>query len=134
MSLTKAKRKRAENDDAPPRDLDTAERSSEEASSENEDRTSSTQQTSKRAKRNASRDSRQLSFVGGTYVGELYGSNMFKLQVDALLDQLKPNIRSIESTINNVLRDLKSLIESIPEREPILVCNLIAICATKRLI
>ena|ERR1700760_602426 len=118
MSLATAKRKRTEQD-VPPGDHAFAERKSD------ADAERPTPQALKRAKRSVSKDLRQHGYLGGTYVGELYRSNMFKLQVDALLAQLKPNILPIENTINNVLRDLKSVIEAIPEREPLLVFDTI---------
>jgi U3 small nucleolar RNA-associated protein 22 len=125
MSLTRTKRKRSEQDETPPRDHALADKSSHQELFSDEDAEGSAPEVVKRVRRNVSKNLRQHGFLGGTYVGELYRSNMFKLQVDALLAQLKPNLSLLENTINNVLRDLKSFIESIPEREPLLVCNMI---------
>jgi U3 small nucleolar RNA-associated protein 22 len=66
----------------------------------------------------------QSHFVSGTFVGEVYRSNMFKLQVDELLSQLKPNLNHLENSVNAALHNLKSIIEAIPEKEPATVCHL----------
>src|ERR1700744_2449318 len=120
MSLTRAKRKRDKDGDVLSKDQESADQPE---SSDDEDAIKSTQQVAKRAKRAASHNLQQHGFMSGTFVGEIYRSNMFKLQVDALLEQLKPNIRTVESTLNSILRDLKSLIEAIPEQDPLLVCS-----------
>ncbi|KAF2814050.1 Nrap protein [Mytilinidion resinicola] len=55
----------------------------------------------------------------GVYTAEIYKSNLFKLQVDELLKQVKPKYGKKEVT--NAMHTLKSIIEQIPSREPQLV-------------
>ncbi|KAF2500095.1 pre-rRNA processing protein-like protein Utp22 [Lophium mytilinum] len=55
----------------------------------------------------------------GVYTAEIYKSNLFKLQVDELLKQVKPRYGKKEVT--NAMHALKSIIEQIPNREPQLV-------------
>jgi U3 small nucleolar RNA-associated protein 22 len=67
---------------------------------------------------------RQTEFTGGTFIGEIYRSNMFKLQVDELLSQLKPSLHHVEKRITAALHHLKSTIEAIPEKEHVTVRSL----------
>lgn len=48
-----------------------------------------------------------------------YNSTMFKLQMDELLVKVRPRSEKRMSKIENALRKLKSIIESIPSREAI---------------
>lgn len=50
--------------------------------------------------------------------GELYKSNMFKLQVDQLLQEVRPRYVVKDKGIEKALRTLKSIIEAIPPRSP----------------
>ncbi|KAF2664907.1 Nrap protein [Microthyrium microscopicum] len=59
------------------------------------------------------------SLTGGAYVGEIYKSNLFKLQVDELICSVKPKYARIEDSVNKLLQTLKRVIEDIPAREPI---------------
>ncbi|QDS71339.1 hypothetical protein FKW77_002204 [Venturia effusa] len=55
---------------------------------------------------------------GTAYNGEIFKSNLFKLQVDELLDQTRPaHIRKNDS-IESAVRTLKTIIEEIPARKP----------------
>jgi hypothetical protein len=56
-----------------------------------------------------------------TFVGGLYKSNTFKIQIDELLDQVKRDTTSIDQDIAAELRRVKEVIESIPDREPMTV-------------
>lgn len=58
---------------------------------------------------------------GDTYTGEIYKSNLFKLQVDELLDQVRLKYGKREASVENALRTLKTIIERIPDREPLSV-------------
>jgi U3 small nucleolar RNA-associated protein 22 len=49
---------------------------------------------------------------------------MFKLQVDELLQQVKPKYGRKEAPAENAMRTLKFIIEQIPSREPVSVCPL----------
>jgi U3 small nucleolar RNA-associated protein 22 len=53
----------------------------------------------------------------GAYTSESFKSNMFKLQVDELLEQVKPKYGRKEAPAENALRTLKAIIESIPSRD-----------------
>jgi U3 small nucleolar RNA-associated protein 22 len=51
--------------------------------------------------------------------GEVYKSNMFKLQVDDLLQEVRPKYTAKDKSIERALRALKSIIEDIPARSPV---------------
>lgn len=55
---------------------------------------------------------------GTTYNGEVFKSNLFKLQVDELLDQVRPVNSRKNDYIESALRTLKTIIEAIPARKP----------------
>ncbi|KAK7540557.1 Nrap protein [Phyllosticta citribraziliensis] len=59
-----------------------------------------------------------MAEMTGAYTGEVYKSNMFKLQVDELLAQVRPKHGKKEVAAEKALRDLKSIIEKIPSRDP----------------
>jgi U3 small nucleolar RNA-associated protein 22 len=65
---------------------------------------------------------RDQSMQDGVYTAEVYKSNMFKLQVDELLQQVKPRYGKKEAPAENAMRTLKIIIEQIPSREPVSVC------------
>jgi U3 small nucleolar RNA-associated protein 22 len=58
----------------------------------------------------------------GAYTSESFKSNMFKLQVDELLEQVKPKYGKKEAPAENAMRTLKTIIESIPSRDALPVC------------
>lgn len=57
------------------------------------------------------------------YAGESYRSTLFKLQVDELLAEVKPNYEKRLAGVNEALRRLKSSIEEIEDREPLSVSS-----------
>ncbi|KAK7193212.1 nrap protein [Paraphaeosphaeria sporulosa] len=59
----------------------------------------------------------------GAYTAETFKSNVFKLQVDELLDQVKLKYGKKEAPAENAMRTLKSMIEQIPSREPQLLAE-----------
>lgn len=61
---------------------------------------------------------RNNGFQGGGYTGEVYKSNLFKLQVDELLQRVRPRHGKKEAHAEDALRTLKAIIERIPDREP----------------
>lgn len=61
--------------------------------------------------------SRTDDFAGSAYFGQVYKSNVFKLQVDELLAQVRPKHRKYAPAIEAILRILKAIIERIPPRE-----------------
>jgi U3 small nucleolar RNA-associated protein 22 len=65
---------------------------------------------------------RDQTMQDGVYTAEVYKSNMFKLQVDELLQQVKPRYGKKEAPAENAMRTLKTIIEQIPGREPLSVC------------
>lgn len=59
---------------------------------------------------------------GTAYNGEVFKSNLFKLQVDELLEQVRPIQTRKNDTIESAVRTLKTIIEEIPARKPVSVC------------
>lgn len=59
--------------------------------------------------------------LNGAFTGELYKSNIFKLQVDELLEQVKPDLFKAETSIATLLRTVKRIVEAIPQRDPVSV-------------
>ncbi|EFQ86496.1 hypothetical protein CFE70_005427 [Pyrenophora teres f. teres 0-1] len=57
------------------------------------------------------------SLQDGVYTAESFKSNMFKFQVDELLDQVKLKYGKKEAPAENAMRTLKTIIEQIPSRE-----------------
>ncbi|KAH8727059.1 Nrap protein [Phaeosphaeriaceae sp. PMI808] len=57
----------------------------------------------------------------GVYTAETFKSNIFKLQVDELLGQVKLKYGKKEASAENAMRTLKGIIEQIPSREPLSV-------------
>ncbi|KAK7522645.1 Nrap protein [Phyllosticta citriasiana] len=74
-------------------------------------------QKTKQEPRNLKRDV-DMAEMTGAYAGEVYKSNMFKLQVDELLAQVRPKHGKKEVAAEKALRHLKSIIEKIPSRDP----------------
>ena len=62
------------------------------------------------------------SLQDGVYTAETFKSNIFKLQVDELLDQVKLKYGKKEAPVENAMRTLKTIIEHIPDRDPLSVC------------
>ncbi|KAF7575209.1 pre-rRNA processing protein Utp22 [Pyrenophora tritici-repentis] len=61
------------------------------------------------------------SLQDGVYTAESFKSNMFKFQVDELLDQVKLKYSKKEAPAENAMRTLKTIIEQIPSREALLI-------------
>ncbi|KAF2751624.1 Nrap protein [Sporormia fimetaria CBS 119925] len=61
----------------------------------------------------------ELPLQDGVYTAEVYKSNMFKLQVDELLEQVKFKYGKKVVPLENAMRTLKTLIEQFPNREPL---------------
>ena len=57
----------------------------------------------------------------GGYTAETFKSNVFKLRVDELLEQVKLKYGKKEAPVENAMRTLKSLIEKLPNRAPLSV-------------
>lgn len=51
------------------------------------------------------------------YTSESFKSNMFKLQVDELLEQVKPKYGRKEAPAENAMRTLKTILESLSSRD-----------------
>ncbi|KAF2267649.1 pre-rRNA processing protein Utp22 [Lojkania enalia] len=60
-----------------------------------------------------------MSLRDGVYTSEVYKSNVFKLQVDELLQQVKPKYGKKKVPAENAMRILKSIIEQLPNRTPL---------------
>ena len=63
------------------------------------------------------------SLQDGVYTAESFKSNMFKLQLDELLEQVKLKYGKKEASAENAMRTLKTIIEQIPSRDPLPVCE-----------
>lgn len=59
------------------------------------------------------------SLQDGVYSAESFKSNIFKLQVDELLEQVKLKYGKKEAPAENAMRTLKTIIEQIPSRDPL---------------
>jgi U3 small nucleolar RNA-associated protein 22 len=57
------------------------------------------------------------SLQDGVYTAESFKSNLFKLQVDELLQQVRLKYGKKEASAENAMRTLKTLIEQIPSRD-----------------
>jgi U3 small nucleolar RNA-associated protein 22 len=57
------------------------------------------------------------SLQEGVYTAESFKSNLFKLQVDELLQQVRLKYGKKEAAAENAMRTLKTIIEQIPGRE-----------------
>ncbi|KAK4990871.1 U3 snoRNP protein [Elasticomyces elasticus] len=62
---------------------------------------------------------RSTEAIGASYTGEVYKSNMFKMQVDELLGHMRPRRGKIEKHAEAMLHRLKTIIEQIPNCEPV---------------
>lgn len=74
--------------------------------------------TAIRATERSRRDGR---LQDGVYTAETFKSNIFKLQVDALLDQVRVKYGKKEAPAEHAMRALKTLMEQLPAREPLVV-------------
>jgi U3 small nucleolar RNA-associated protein 22 len=59
------------------------------------------------------------SSASAPFAGDAYNSSLFKLQVEEMLVEVKPNYAKRLGATGNALRKLKTLIEAIPDREQI---------------
>lgn len=91
-----------------------------------------TQNSQKEVRRGPLRD-RDMAELTGAYTGEVYKSNMFKLQVDELLDQIRPKHGKKEAAAEKALRELKVIIENIPAREPSSVSHSLLLFCVKHM-
>jgi U3 small nucleolar RNA-associated protein 22 len=62
------------------------------------------------------------SLQDGVYTAESFKSNLFKLQVDELLQQVRLKYGKKEAAAENAMRTLKTMIEQIPSRDALPVC------------
>lgn len=58
------------------------------------------------------------------YAGGVHKDNMFKMQVDEMLEGVRPSYKKLSSKVDGALRMLKQRIESIEDKPPLLVCML----------
>jgi U3 small nucleolar RNA-associated protein 22 len=71
----------------------------------------------------ATMKSYKSSSAAAPFAGDAYNSSLFKLQVEEMLVEVKPNYAKRLGPVGNVLRKLKTLIEAIPDREEMPVSN-----------
>lgn len=62
-----------------------------------------------------------LQLQNGFFTADNFKSNVFKLQVEELLEQVKPTYGKKEAPTEKAMRTLKKLIEQLPSREPLSV-------------
>lgn len=60
----------------------------------------------------------------GVYTSESFKSNLFKLQVDELLEQVKLKYGKKQASAENAMRTLKTIIEQIPSGDALPVCSM----------
>ena len=65
----------------------------------------------------------QTADSAAMYAGDLYKSSMFKMQVDEMLSEIRPNYEKRMGPVNEALRKLKTIIDSIADREPLSVSH-----------
>lgn len=68
------------------------------------------------------------------YAGGLYKSSMFKLQIDEMLAEERPNYEKLSSAIEGALTKVKAVIEAIPDREPLSVSPLRTRCQREKIL
>ena len=119
MSFSRAKRKHAELGN--PRSQITTEDDDHGEPSNDEEPVEKRDRPVKKAKRSHPRGLEQNLLMGGSYAGGTYKSNMFKLQADQLLGQVKRDRSAVDSPVKTALSDLKTLIDSMVAKEPLSV-------------
>lgn len=67
----------------------------------------------------------KISSAAAPFAGDAYNSSLFKLQVEEMLVEVKPNYAKRLGPVGNALRKLKTLIEAIPDHEELPVSNYI---------
>ncbi|KAF2277561.1 pre-rRNA processing protein Utp22 [Westerdykella ornata] len=60
-----------------------------------------------------------LALQDGVYTSEVFKSNIFKLQVDELLDQVRFKYGKKTALVETAMRKIKTIIEQLPSREPL---------------
>jgi U3 small nucleolar RNA-associated protein 22 len=75
------------------------------------------------SKKSQVRQKRAHDGESAVYAGGDYKSSLFKLQVDELLAEVKPNYEKRLRGIDEALRSLKGWIEGIEERDAVSVCS-----------
>lgn len=63
------------------------------------------------------------SSAAAPFAGDAYNSSLFKLQVEEMLVEVKPNYAKRLGPVGNTLRKLKTFIEAIPDREELPVSS-----------
>jgi len=128
MGSMKMKRQRDETEVVDDEDLSAGVESADEESAvddhDQEEENKTVQSLPKRVKRTHQDRALSEQTMSGAYTGEVYKSNLFKLQVDDLLETVRPKFPRIEKSIADLLQTVKSIIEAIPNREPISVSQI----------
>ena len=122
MATIPSKRRKLDHDshtirssNAIPTESDNDEQSSSEESSSHEEPSTKPHSTKPQPKRKQDEDDSAL------YAGGVYKSSMFKLQVDEMLAEVRPNYQKRLSGVDDALRRLKGLIEGIEDRDALSV-------------
>lgn len=91
-----------------------------EQESEAAEEKSAEEDTKSKRKNPVSKNTSKVNFEA-VYAGGMHKTAIFKLQIDDLLADVRPNYEKYSSIINSKLHEIKGLIESIPNREPLSV-------------
>lgn len=78
-----------------------------------------TQKTAAARQQSRARGATAVQASSAAYTGGTFKSNMFKLQVDEMLGQIRPGHGKRETRAEEALHKLKKTIEQIPSREPL---------------
>jgi U3 small nucleolar RNA-associated protein 22 len=112
MAASVPKRRKLDHADSPSIAYENLEEQSDFSDSSEEEATAQAKKTVTKQKR--SREDADSA----VYAGGLFKSSMFKLQVDEMLAEVKPNYEKRLAGVNDALRKLKSNIESIAAKNP----------------
>lgn len=65
--------------------------------------------------------------------GNIYNPNMFQLQVDELLAEMRPDYKGKLKKVEKALQKLKATLERIPEQEPLPVSLIFKTCDNRQI-
>lgn len=119
VSMNESEELESQDDDASDDDEEEDTEEMDNKASEKNANTSSSKPTLDKAKKMHKKPDAPMQ--DGGYTAETFKSNIFKLQVDELLDQVKLRYGKKEAPAENAMRTLKTLIEQLPNRAPLSV-------------
>jgi len=81
----------------------------------------SAKKSGKKAKHSHKIKKSKDELLSGSFVGEVYKSNLFKLQLDELLNSITPKFSRREGAVKEALHAIKDIVNAAPDREPMTV-------------